>query len=224
MSFDKFKKEYIPLVKNFDCGNVVINNFLNSENALDFNQGITYVLLSDDKDFIIGVGDEFHVQYRAAVITLSDTASKGEREDASGAAVEEIVGKEGYEVVFKKIIPDDGDTLTALLCELSDEDKADLILTTGGTGFSKRDNTPEATMRAVERETPGISEAMRYYSLQITPRAMLSRGVSGIRKEALIVNLPGSPKAVRECLEYAIGALTHGIDILKGNTGNCAGK
>ena len=172
----------------------------------------------------ISVGDEFHVQYRAAVITLSDTASKGEREDASGAAVEEIVGKEGYEVVFKKIIPDDGDTLTALLCELSDEDKADLILTTGGTGFSKRDNTPEATMRAVERETPGISEAMRYYSLQITPRAMLSRGVSGIRKEALIVNLPGSPKAVRECLEYVIGALTHGIDILKGNTGNCAGK
>ena len=104
----------------------------------------------------ISVGDEFHVQYRAAVITLSDTASKGEREDASGVA--------------------------------------------------------------------GISEAMRYYSLQITPRAMLSRGVSGIRKEALIVNLPGSPKAVRECLEYAIGALTHGIDILKGNTGNCAGK
>ena len=172
----------------------------------------------------ISVGDEFHVQYRAAVITLSDTASKGEREDASGAAVEEIVRKEGYEVVFKKIIPDDGDSLTALLCELSDEDKADLILTTGGTGFSKRDNTPEATMRAVERDTPGISEAMRYYSLQITPRAMLSRGVSGIRKEALIVNLPGSPKAVRECLEYAIGALTHGIDILKGNTGNCAGK
>ena len=99
----------------------------------------------------ISVGDEFHVQYRAAVITLSDTASKGEREDASGAAAEEIVGKEGYEVVFKKIIPDDGDTLTALLCELSDEDKADLILTTGGTGFSQRDNTPEATMRAVER-------------------------------------------------------------------------
>ena len=134
------------------------------------------------------------------------------------------VKNESVEVVLKKIIPDDGDTLTALLCELSDEDKADLILTTGGTGFSKRDNTPEATMRAVERETPGISEAMRYYSLQITPRAMLSRGVSGIRKEALIVNLPGSPKAVRECLEYAIGALTHGIDILKGNTGNCAGK
>lgn len=172
----------------------------------------------------IQTGDEFHVQYRVAVITLSDTASKGEREDVSGQTIADIVTKAGYEVVFRKIIPDDGEKLTKLLCELSDTDKADLILTTGGTGFSQRDNTPEATLQAIERETPGISEAMRYYSLQITPRAMLSRGVSGIRKEALIVNLPGSPKAVRECLEYAIGALTHGLDILKGNTGNCAGK
>ncbi len=172
----------------------------------------------------IQTGDEFHVQYRVAVITLSDTASKGEREDVSGQTIADIVTKAGYEVVFRKIIRDDGEELTKLLCELADTDKADLILTTGGTGFSQRDNTPEATMQAIERETPGISEAMRYYSLQITPRAMLSRGVSGIRKEALIVNLPGSPKAVRECLEYAIGALTHGMDILKGNTGNCAGK
>lgn len=172
----------------------------------------------------IQTGDEFHVQYRVAVITLSDTASKGEREDVSGQTIADIVTKAGYEVVFRKIIPDDGEELTKLLCELADTDKADLILTTGGTGFSQRDNTPEATRQAIERETPGISEAMRYYSLQITPRAMLSRGVSGIRKEALIVNLPGSPKAVRECLEYAIGALTHGLDILKGNTGNCAGK
>lgn len=172
----------------------------------------------------IQTGDEFHVQYRVAVITLSDTASKGEREDVSGQTIADIVTKAGYEVVFRKIIPDDGEELTKLLCELADTDKADLILTTGGTGFSQRDNTPEATMQAIERETPGISEAMRYYSLQITPRAMLSRGVSGIRKEALIVNLPGSPKAVRECLEYVIGALTHGLDILKGNTGNCAGK
>ena len=172
----------------------------------------------------IQTGDEFHVQYRVAVITLSDTASKGEREDVSGQTIADIVTKAGYKVVFRKIIPDDGEELTKLLCELADTDKADLILTTGGTGFSQRDNTPEATMQAIERETPGISEAMRYYSLQITPRAMLSRGVSGIRKEALIVNLPGSPKAVRECLEYVIGALTHGLDILKGNTGNCAGK
>ena len=104
----------------------------------------------------ISVGDEFHVQYRAAVITLSDTASKGEREDASGAAVEEIVRKEGYEVVFKKIIPDDGDTLTALLCELSDEDKADLILTTGGTGFPKetiRRRQPCVQLNAKHRES-----------------------------------------------------------------------
>ncbi len=173
---------------------------------------------------MIQTGNEFHVQYRVAVITLSDTASKGEREDVSGQIIADIVTKAGYEVVFRKIIPDDGEELTKLLCELADTDKADLILTTGGTGFSQRDNTPEATMQAIERETPGISEAMRYYSLQITPRAMLSRGVSGIRKEALIVNLPGSPKAVRECLEYVIGALTHGLDILKGNTGNCAGK
>ena len=146
--------------------------------------------------------------YRVAIITLSDTASKGERIDESGRVIAEIVRNEGYEVVFQKIIPDE----------------ADLILTTGGTGFSKRDNTPEATRRVIERETPGISEAMRYRSLQVTPRGMLSRGVSGIRKDALIVNLPGSPKAVRECLEYAIGALGHGLDILKGSATNCAAK
>ena len=114
--------------------------------------------------------------------------------------------------------------LTQLLCELCDEDRADLILTTGGTGFSKRDHTPEATLQAIERNANGISEAMRYHSLQITPRGMLSRGVSGIRKDALIVNMPGSPKAVRECLEYIIDPLKHGLDILKGTTGNCARK
>ena len=162
--------------------------------------------------------------YRVAIITLSDTASKGERIDESGRVIAEIVQNEGYEVVFQKIIPDEGAMLEALLCDLADNNEADLILTTGGTGFSKRDNTPEATRRAIERETPGISEAMRYCSLQVTPRGMLSRGVSGIRKDALIVNLPGSPKAVRECLEYAIGALGHGLDILKGSATNCAAK
>ena len=162
--------------------------------------------------------------YRVAIITLSDTASKGERIDESGRVIAEIVRNEGYEVVFQKIIPDEGAMLEALLCGLADNNEADLILTTGGTGFSKRDNTPEATKRVIERETPGISEAMRYCSLQVTPRGMLSRGVSGIRKDALIVNLPGSPKAVRECLEYAIGALGHGLDILKGSATNCAAK
>ena len=162
--------------------------------------------------------------YRVAIITLSDTASKGERIDESGRVIAEIVRNEGYEVVFQKIIPDEGAMLEALLCGLADNNEADLILTTGGTGFSKRDNTPEATRRVIERETQGISEAMRYCSLQVTPRGMLSRGVSGIRKDALIVNLPGSPKAVRECLEYAIGALGHGLDILKGSAANCAAK
>lgn len=162
--------------------------------------------------------------YRVAIITLSDTASKGERIDESGRVIAEIVRNEGYEVVFQKIIPDEGAMLEALLCGFADNNEADLILTTGGTGFSKRDNTPEATKRVIERETPGISEAMRYRSLQVTPRGMLSRGVSGIRKDTLIVNLPGSPKAVRECLEYAIGALGHGLDILKGSATNCAAK
>lgn len=162
--------------------------------------------------------------YRVAIITLSDTASKGERIDESGRVIAEIVQNEGYEVVFQKIIPDEGAMLETLLCGLADNNEADLILTTGGTGFSKRDNTPEATKRVIERETPGISETMRYCSLQVTPRGMLSRGVSGIRKDTLIVNLPGSPKAVRECLEYAIGALGHGLDILKGSATNCAAK
>ena len=162
--------------------------------------------------------------YRVAIITLSDTASKGERIDESGRVIAEIVRNEGYEVVFQKIIPDEGAMLEALLCGLADNNEADLILTTGGTGFSKRDNTPEATRRVIERETPCISEAMRYCSLQVKTRGMLSRGVSGIRKDALIVNLPGSPKAVRECLEYAIGALGHGLDILKGSAANCAAK
>lgn len=162
--------------------------------------------------------------YRAAVITLSDTASRGERIDESGKVIAEIVQKNGFEVVFTKILPDEGDMLTQLLCELCDEDRADLILTTGGTGFSKRDHTPEATLKVIERNANGISEAMRYHSLQITPRGMLSRGVSGIRKDALIVNMPGSPKAVRECLEYIIEPLIHGLDILKGTTGNCARK
>lgn len=177
----------------------------------------------------ISMGDEIDImenqpKYRVAVITLSDTASIGAREDVSGQVIADIVENEGYEVVVKKVIPDDGEVLTELLCNLADNHQADLILTTGGTGFSKRDNTPEATMKAIERPALGISEAMRYYSLQITPRAMLSRGVSGIRKNTLIVNMPGSPKAVRECLEYILGTMEHGLDILQGNTTNCARK
>ena len=140
--------------------------------------------------------------YRVAVITLSDTASRRERIDESGKVIAEIAQKNGFEVVFTKILPDEGDMLSQLLCELCDEDRADLILTTGGTGFSKRDHTPEATLEVIERNANGISEAMRYHSLQITPRGMLSRGVSGIRKDALIVNMPGSQKAIRKRHEH----------------------
>lgn len=170
----------------------------------------------------ISEGDVFAPMYRVAEITLSDTAAAGQREDKSGDMVCAIAEANGFQIVSRKIIPDDEKMLTALLCELADNNQADLILTTGGTGFSTRDNTPEATLAAIERRADGISEAMRYRSLQVTPKGMLSRGVSGIRKKALIVNLPGSPKAVGECLEYVIGPLKHGIDILKDVTGNCA--
>lgn len=170
----------------------------------------------------IAEGDELQCMYRTAVITLSDSASKGEREDVSGTVICEIAEQAGCQITFTKVIPDDEQTLSELLCTLCDENRADLILTTGGTGFSERDHTPEATLKVIERNANGISEAMRYRSLQVTPRGMLSRGVSGIRKKALIINLPGSPKAVRECLEYVIGPVMHGLDILKGVTSNCA--
>lgn len=160
--------------------------------------------------------------YRVAIITLSDSGYAGTRADQSGRVIEELVTKEGYAVASKTLLPDDQFMLQEFLIDLCDNDKADLILTTGGTGFSQRDTTPEATLAVVERVAPGIGEAMRYYSLQITPRAMLSRATAGIRKGTLIVNLPGSPKAVKECLEYILPSLTHGIEILKGDTGNCA--
>lgn len=163
-------------------------------------------------------------KYKVGIVTLSDKGSRGEREDLSGPKIQELLPDDQYEVVFYRILPDDQPAIEKELCRLADEEHCALVLTTGGTGFSVRDVTPEATLAVADRVAPGIAEAIRAYSLTITPRAMLSRAASAIRKQTLIVNLPGSPKAVRECLEYAIGALTHGIDILKGNTGNCAGK
>lgn len=163
-------------------------------------------------------------KYKVGIVTLSDKGSRGEREDLSGPKIQELLPDDQYEVVSYRILPDDQPAIEKELCRLVDEEDCALVLTTGGTGFSVRDVTPEATLAVADRVAPGIAEAIRAYSLTITPRAMLSRAASAIRKQTLIVNLPGSPKAVRECLEYAIGALTHGIDILKGNTGNCAGK
>ena len=159
---------------------------------------------------------------RVAIITLSDSGYAGQREDKSGPVIRELVEGVGYEVVHTALLPDGLEPLSSELKRLCDNDLADLILTTGGTGFSPTDLTPEATLAVTERPAPGIAEAMRWQSLQITSRAILSRAAAGIRKQALMVNLPGSPKAVRECLEFILPALGHGLEILRGTAGNCA--
>ncbi len=161
---------------------------------------------------------------RAAILVSSDTGYRGEREDFSGPEIKRIAEENGYEVVSFTILPDEQDLLENEMKRIADENRAELILTTGGTGFSVRDRMPEATIAVSERLVPGIPEAMRAYSMQFTKRAMLSRGVSGIRKQTLILNLPGSPKAVRECLEYVMPELEHGIEILTGEAGNCGQK
>ena len=159
---------------------------------------------------------------RVAIITSSDMGYQGKREDLSGPAILEIVEKNGYKVVSMDILPDDRAILSKKMAEIADNNTAELILTTGGTGFSPRDIMPEATEDIIDRRVPGIPEAMRAYSMTITKRAMLSRATAGIRKKTLIVNLPGSPKAVKESLEYIIDPLAHGIEIMTGEAGNCA--
>lgn len=161
---------------------------------------------------------------RAAVITSSDSGYAGEREDLSGPLIAKILEENGYEVVFTALLPDDREMLSKEMAKIADEELAELVITTGGTGFSPRDCMPEATMDIVERPAPGIAEAIRSYSLAITPRAMLSRAAAGIRKKTLIINLPGSPKAVKESLEYVIPTLEHGLEILTGKATNCVRK
>jgi molybdenum cofactor synthesis domain-containing protein len=160
--------------------------------------------------------------YRIAIITLSDKGSLGEREDVSGGIIREIAENAGYTVVEKKVLPDEQTLLEAELRRIADTNAADLVLTTGGTGFSPRDTTPEATLAVAERLVPGIAEAMRAASMAVTKRTMLSRAVSVIRKQTLIVNLPGSPKAVRENLSFIMDTLDHGLGILTGREGECA--
>ena len=157
-----------------------------------------------------------------AVLTISDKGSTGERQDASGVAIKEIVTSAGYELTHYGILPDEQSLIQAELARLCDQKIANLILTTGGTGFAKRDVTPEATLAVVEKLCPGIPESMRALSLAITNRAMLTRSVAGIRGDSLIVNMPGSPKAVKECLEYILPALKHGLEILLGKASECA--
>lgn len=160
--------------------------------------------------------------YKVGIITASDKGALGQREDISGKTIREIVEDRGYRVERAIILPDNEEAIFNELVYMADELKVDLILTTGGTGFSKRDVTPEATMKACDRMANGIAEAIRYHSLSITPRAMLSRAVSGIRGETLIINLPGSPKAVKEALDYIMDSVHHGLEILKGDSHDCA--
>ncbi len=162
--------------------------------------------------------------FTAAWITMSDKGSQGLREDESGPLIGKILTENGYDVVETILIPDDEDILKKELMRLADQRQVNLVMTTGGTGFSPRDITPEATEAVCERMTPGISEAIRAYSMTKTPRAMLSRAVSGIRGKTLIINLPGSPKAVRESLEFIMSSLEHGLEILNGRTSDCARK
>ena len=154
--------------------------------------------------------------YRVGIITVSDRASQGVYEDKSGPVIKELVEEAGMEVIDCLIVPDEKSEIVKKLLHFSDQRQADLIFTTGGTGFSKRDVTPEATKQVVEREVPGIGEALRSYSMTITPKAMLSRQTAGIRGNTLIINLPGSPKACRENIEYIIKPLKHGLGILSG--------
>jgi molybdopterin adenylyltransferase len=158
------------------------------------------------------------VPIRAAVITASDACSRGEREDTSGAALVELLEESGAEVVEKRILSDDLAPLVQTLETIARRSDVNLILTTGGTGLGPRDNTPEATLQVIEREVPGIAEAIRAESLKVTPMAMISRGVAGVASGTLIINFPGSPKAVRESFAVIKPVLAHAADLLAGQT------
>lgn len=160
--------------------------------------------------------------FTAAVITLSDKGAAGEREDKSGPKIVEMIKEAGYDVKETLLLPDGRTALEKQLIRLADQRQINVIFTTGGTGFAERDMTPEATIAVCDRMANGIADAIRNYSMTITPRAMFSRAVSGIRKRTLIINLPGSPKAVQEALEFLLPHLDHGIGILRGSEGECA--
>ena len=162
--------------------------------------------------------------FTVGIITSSDKGYSGEREDKSGKVIEEIVSENGFKVIKKVVLPDEKDLLEKEMINMCDNLNVNLLLTTGGTGFSKRDITPEATKSVIEREALGIVEAIRFYSLQITKRAMLSRATSGIRKNTLIINLPGSPKACKEARDFVLDDVKHGIEILLGEAKECARK
>ena len=158
--------------------------------------------------------------YKTAILIMSDKGARGERQDESGRQIQASLGL-AYHVDYYKIIPDEKEQIITELCYICDQLAPALLLTSGGTGFSGRDVTPEATRAVIEKSVPGIPEAIRYYGLQQTPKAMLSRAVAGIRGKTLIVNLPGSVKGVRESLAPILPALSHGLDILQGTAAEC---
>ena len=160
--------------------------------------------------------------YHAAVLTVSDRSFRGERPDGGGPLVAEMLKNAGYEVIMSAIVPDEQAHIEEKLRQIADSGEVQLLVTTGGTGFAPRDVTPEATLAVCDRLTPGIPEAMRYASMQVTNRAMLSRAQAGIRKGTLIINLPGSLKAARENLEAVLPALSHGLEMLSGRPADCA--
>jgi len=161
--------------------------------------------------------------FTVGIITVSDKGYKGERDDLSGPAIEKILQTIGGKTVDYKVVPDERGKISQAITDMTDKQRVHLVLTTGGTGFAARDVTPEATLDVIEKQVPGIPEAMRLVSMQKTAKAMLSRAVSGIRKGSLIINLPGSPKGAAESLEAILQALPHGLLILQGEAGECGG-
>jgi molybdenum cofactor synthesis domain-containing protein len=157
-----------------------------------------------------------NLSIKTAVLTISDKGSRGERKDLSGPVIKEMMENIGAKIVYEDIIADEKEEIKDALIKISDQKEADLILTTGGTGFAERDITPEATLEVIEKEVPGLPEKIRADTIAITPQAALSRARAGIRAKTLIINFPGSPKAVRECLESVIEIIPHGVKILKG--------
>jgi molybdenum cofactor synthesis domain-containing protein len=160
------------------------------------------------------------MKYKAAIITVSDRGAKGEREDRSGPSIKSMI-EDLYEVEEMIIVPDEEETISKTIERLVDENKIDLVITTGGTGVSPRDVTPEATKKVIEKEIPGFSEIMRIESYKITPHGIISRGVCGIRGKSVIINLPGSPNAATQCLSYVLPALPHALSKVKGSTEEC---
>ncbi len=230
-----FDFKAFPVGTIFECGDVVleitqIGKKCHSEceifhqvgDCIMPREGVFAKVL---KGGIISVDDTLKLvttkKFRVGVIVASDKGSQGLREDLSGPAINEAVSEYGYLVERQIILPDDENMLYEEIVKMADDEKYDVIFTTGGTGLSKRDVTPEATMRAATRNVPGIAEGIRAYSISITKRAMYSRAVSVMRNETLIINLPGSPKACRESLQYLLPSLSHAVLIMRGETGEC---